>query len=60
MCGKGIIFIDTFYTIRVLSNFAGRAGYATFTTRRPAPELIPSCIQLDVKNVEFDNFEINK
>ncbi len=31
MCGKGIIFMDTFHTIRVLSNFAGRAGYATFS-----------------------------
>ncbi len=35
MCGKGIIFIDTFHTIKVLSNFAGRAGYSTFPPRRP-------------------------
>ncbi len=35
MCGKGITFIDTFHTIRVLPNFAGRAGYATFPPRRP-------------------------
>ncbi len=26
VCGKGIIFIDTLYTIRFLSNFAGRAA----------------------------------
>ncbi len=39
MCGKGIIFIDTFHTIRVLSNFAGRAGYATFPPRRPPGKL---------------------
>ena len=35
MCGKSIIFINTFHTIRVLSNFAGRTGYTTFPSRRP-------------------------
>ncbi len=40
MCGKGIIFIDTFHTIRVLSNFAGQAGYATFPTRLPPPRAL--------------------
>ncbi len=34
MCGKGIIFINTFHTIRVLSNFSG-AGYATFPSGHP-------------------------
>ncbi len=35
LCGKGIIFIDTFHTIRVLSNFVRQAGYSTFPSRRP-------------------------
>ncbi len=34
VCGKGVIFIDTFHTIRVLSNFARRAGYTTFPSNR--------------------------
>ena len=34
MCGKGIIFIDTFHMVRVLSNFAGLAAYATFPSGR--------------------------
>ncbi len=35
MCGKGMIFMDTFHTITVLSNFARRAGHATFPARCP-------------------------
>ena len=35
MCGTGIIFIDTFSAIRVLSNFAGRTGYTTFFETPP-------------------------
>ncbi len=37
MCGKGIIFIESFHMIRVLSNFDGRAGFATFPARPPPP-----------------------
>ncbi len=44
MCGKGIIFIDTFHTIRV-KNFAVRAGYATFPPRGPLRKNAPNITQ---------------
>ena len=43
MCGKGFNFIDTFHTIRVLQNFLGQAGYATFPLRTPPPDAV-SCL----------------
>ncbi len=50
MCGKGIISIDTFHTIRVLSNFAGLAGYATFPARRlPARDHFYYCNYIEPK-----------
>ena len=36
-CGMGIIFIDIFHTITPVSNFVGRAGYATFSSSRSLP-----------------------
>ncbi len=44
LCGMGIIFTDIFHPIRPVSNFDGRAGYATFSSSRP-PGL---CIWCDV------------
>ncbi len=52
MCEKGKIFIDTFHKIRVLSNFAGRARYATFPARRPPPMRTSreGCVPLNSKS----------
>ena len=61
MCGKGIIFIDTFHTVRVLSNFAGRAGYATFPARHPLGTQMHNSIKdtKDVKSVRSHQISVS-